>query len=676
MAKRNSVLKIMFCLAAALLCFTLFLPNAHAEEVRVDITATPTELPDSGTVLFTFEITNYNADYPMKDVSISNNGVVCYEMKDQTIPQSGSARDIKVSLNVSQAQLGKPIPFVVTWTRNGEPMSQEASITVQQAENPVISVTRTASITNAKPGDKVVLTYTLKNATKFDMSGITLIDENVSDTPILQLDSLRASGTYSIDFAYTMGEESVTSTPFVTYTVNGKTKTFSSLDPLELVMVLIQLDMKVQSGVPTQNGVTFMIDVKNTGTQAISDISIQDERQNPVSEAPFSLAPGEETSLSYVVVPVMSEPLRKLQFSLAGTDPFGNPYTLTPEDTYDVYPYVDASQINVTVRAETVTPWTSESGKLSARITITNHSTVELTSITILESSIGVMKNYETLSTGDTSFDLDVQLGSPRNLTITVKGYDPTGANRELASCVMPVAYGTESAGVESATPAPSNGGFSIFDGLLSGVTKVLITLGALMILAFVLLVVLMAMERAKTPERFRMEADDLDDYMEDTMKRQPKSVPYDSEPDPEEIRYTRRMLAQKEEQTREPEPQPIYLPPPVSFAEPAPAVREQTQRVQQDTIVRPARQPQERPSAPAYETPRRAPERPAEPLKPTIPAAPREPAVPREQPKRRDTAPAPRVFDYRKQAKPQARTKQTITHVNRNGRDHADDEE
>ena len=401
----KSVLKGMLGLAISLLCFALFVPSAHAEEVRIGITATPTELPDSGQVLFTFEITNYNADYPMNDVAISTNGVVCYELKNQPIPQSGSVRDIKVTLNVSQSQLGKPIPFVVTWTRNGEPMSQEASITVQQAENPTIAVTRTASTTNAKPGDKIVLTYTVKNATKFDMSGITLIDENVSDTPILQLDSLRASGTYSIDYTYTMGDESVTSTPLVTYTVNGKTKTFSSLDPLELVMVLIQLDMNVQQGVPTQNGVTFTLDVKNTGTQAISDITISDERLSPVNTAPFSLAPGEETSLTYVIVPAMSEPLRNVKFALNGTDSFGNPYTLAPDDVYEVYPYVDDSQINVMVRAETVTPWTSKTGTLSARITITNHSTVALTSITVLETNNGVIKNYETLSAGDTSYD-------------------------------------------------------------------------------------------------------------------------------------------------------------------------------------------------------------------------------------------------------------------------------
>ncbi|MCE5188914.1 MAG: hypothetical protein LLF75_07000 [Eubacteriales bacterium] len=673
----KSILKAILGISAALLCFALYIPRAHAEEVKIDITATPTELPDSGSVTFTFEITNYNADYPMKDVAISNNGTVCYEMKDQIIPQSGSARDIPVTLNISQSQLGKPIPFVVTWTRNGEPMSQEASITVQQAENPIITVMRTASTTNAKPGDKVVLTYTVKNTTKFDMSGITLIDENVSDTPILQLDSLRASGTYSIDYTYTMGEESVTSTPFVTYTVNGKTKTFSSLDPLELVMVLIRLDLKIQAGTPTSSGVTFTIDVENTGTQEIRDISISDERANLVNDVPFSLAPGEQTTFSYIVVPVMSEPLRSVQFSLAGTDSFENPYTLAPKDVYEIYPYVDSSQINVTVRAETVTPWTSESGKLSARVTISNLSTVELTSITVLETSIGVVKNFEMLPAGETSFDLDIQLGSPRNLSITIKGYDPTGANRELASCVMPVAYGTETASAESATPAPS-GSTTIFDGLMTGVTKVLIVLAALMVLSFIILIALMAMERSKTPRLSVGGEDDLDDYFEDSKDRQTIRKSYDDKPDPEEIRYTKRMLTQNSNEYQEFEQaKPIYLPPPAPVSEPVVRTQEKAEHVTQETTGYPARQASDKTRRTVIsETEACAEKRAGRPDEREKPAEAREQIRTSEPAKQRAQAGVPRVFEYRQQPKPQAKPKQTVTRVHRLNNNFQDDEE
>ena len=668
------ILRGIVGVTAALLCLVLFVPHAHADEARINITATPTELADSGSVLFTFEIANYNADYPMTDVTISNNDTICYQMNDQSIPQSGSARDIKVTLNISQSQLGKPITFVVNWVRNGEPMSQEASITVQQAENPIISVSRTASTTNAKPGDSVVLTYLVKNPTKFDMSDITLIDENMSDNPILQLDSLRASSSYSIDYTYTMGEESVTSTPFVTYTVNGKTKTFSSLDPLELVMVRIQLDLKISAGTPTQNGVTFTIDVANSGTQAISNISIADERANLVNSTPFSLAPGESTTFSYIVVPLMSEPLRSVQFVLNGTDSFGNAYSLAPADIYEVYPYVDASQISVTVRAETITPWTSASGTLSARIVITNHSTVELTSITVLETTIGVIKNFDTLSAGTTSFDLEIQLGSPRNLAITVKGYDPTGTNRELASCVMPVAYGTETAMEETATPVPSSGNMTMFNGLMSGVAKILVVLAVLMVISFIILVALMAMERSKAPRLINEEDDDLDDYFEEPTAQASKTrqKSYNSEPDDEEISYTKRMLASQTDNQKREASEPIRLPPPAVVAEP----KTEPPRPQPFVNSEPKRRNEQSFNA----SPQHTFEQESRFARPSEPTAPlRQPAaqtrVQTPLPTKTKT-PLPRVYDYKKQAKTQPIVKRSVTHVTKSGNYNEDEDE
>ena len=532
---KHRIIAILFGVFALGAGMFAFIPSAHADEARIDITANPTELPEGGSVVFSFEIANYNADYPMTDVAITYLGTVYQIMSGQQIPPSGSARDIMLTLNVSSSQLGKPIAFLVTWNRNGEPMSQEASITIQQAENPIITVTRTASKTNVKPGEQVVITYTIKNTTKFDMTDITLIDENISDTPIFQNETLRASRTTSYDFTYTMGDESVTSTPLVTYTVNGKTKSFSSIDPLELTMVLIQLDLKVQAGAPTQNGVSFTLEVTNTGTQTISDIAITDERENPVNTAPFSLAQGESTTLSYQVVPLMTEPLRNVKFLLAGTDPFGEPYTLEPADVYEVYPYIDETQISVTVRAETITPWTAKSGKLSARIIITNHSSVELTGITVAETTIGVIKNYDVLPAGDTSFDQDVTLGSPRNLSITVKGYDPTGTNRELANCVMPVAYGTETAAQNEATPIPASGGMSIFSGISSGISKILIVLGVLMVLSLIILVVLTAVERSRVSLHEPEEDEEAyaGDYFE-TRRGSAVQQEYRREPDPE----------------------------------------------------------------------------------------------------------------------------------------------
>ena len=158
----TAFLTVLLGAVFACVCLFSFPSIAHAEEARINITANPTELTDTGDVTFTFEIANYNADYPMSDVSITYNGTVYDVLHGAQIPPSGSARDITLNLTVTQSQLGKPITFLVTWTRNGEPMRQEAQYTIAQAENPIITVTRTADKTNAKPGEKIVVTYTIK----------------------------------------------------------------------------------------------------------------------------------------------------------------------------------------------------------------------------------------------------------------------------------------------------------------------------------------------------------------------------------------------------------------------------------------------------------------------------------------------------------------------------------
>ena len=669
----NSMIARVVSAVFVLICVFAFMPTAHAEEARINITANPSELVDSGTVTFTFEIANYNADYPMTDVAITYNGTVYNVMSGQQIPPSGSASNIALTVNVAQSQLGKPISFQVTWTRNGEPMSQEASITVAQAENPIITVTRTADKTNATTGSKIVLTYTLKNETKFDMTNLMLIDENVSDKTILELPKLLAGGSYTQNYDYIMSDESVTSTPLVTYTVNGKTKTFSSVEPMELTMVLIKLNMKIQAGVPTSGGVAFTIDVSNTGTQTISDITISDERGNPVNAALFTLAAGESNTLSYMVVPLMTEPLRNVQFTLKGTDPFGEAYEIKPTDSdiYPVYPFVDASQISVTVRAETVIPWTAETGKLSAHIVITNHSSVELTNITVSEATIGVVKNYDTLPAGETSFDQEIVLGSPRNLSITVKGYDPTGTNRELANCVMPVAYGTETPSLTEATAAPVTGNMTIFNGLSDGIAKILILLGVLMVFAFVILVVLTAMERNRMPRRFEDEDVELDDYFESQKGNFGNKRNYHEAPDQEEISYTKRMLSMKDDPPfGTVNSQPVRLPPaaPSRQAEPtrviAPSLRapeppqpradEVADRLVQTSRSRYTEAESQAAYRPVIET-----------AKAYVP-----------HPQQMAQVAAPRVFETRRLPKIQPKKKQTVTRIAKAAHPYNDDEE
>lgn len=702
-----------------ILCMTLCTAVALADEIKVDVTATPTELSESGMVTFTFEISNYTG-YELSDITITYLEQTYDASEGYVIPPNGSMRNV-LELPVSDAQLGKPISFIVSYTHDGEPINKQAQITIARAADPVITVTRTASATMARAGETITLTYTLKNETKFDMSDITLIDENISDNPILEQNTLHSNDSFSLDRVYTMGTDSVVSTPLVTYTVNGRTKTYSAIEPMTLTMLLVQLNMSIDAGTPTAAGVNFTIDVKNTGNQQISNISITDERLNAVNEEPFSLAAGESTTYSFHVVPLMTGPIRNVSFLLNGTDEMGAAYTLSSSKAYEVYPFVDDSQISVTARAETVTPWSNTTAAVDARMIVTNHSLVELKNITLMETTIGVLKTIDVLPAGETVLDLNIPLGSPRNLQFTLKGYDPTGVNRELVACMLPVAYGTATDAPASPTAAPETQvNTNVFNSMTSMISRILLVLGVLLVIAFIALIVLSLMDRGRMDRyRFDSDEDEADEELADEIDRafRQTHVNYDMDPEQErEAYFTRRVpkprvkdakpsaaqqsapiplpparIAERAETHRTPiayeyetdaadspyappkqsvrpvQPAaPIYPVSPVQYEPPAQSVQPpqtvsettRTGRIRPQTDAQFVYEHRPQPTAPSRVQGDDAPARPVR-----APAAPSTPEV---------NGYAPRAFDYKKQPKVVPQQKQAVVHVRpdeRNGK-------
>ncbi len=538
-------MKRLFGILAFFCCLICFAPRALAEEIKIDVTASPTEMSEGGMAAFNFQVSNYS-DYVISDISISYQGVINMVPLSQPVPVNGSIRDIILNVYVSDSQIGSAIPFEVTCVRNGEPLVQEVTAVIGRSADPTVTLIREASSTTVRTGETIMLTYTLKNDTRYDMTNLTVTDPAISSSPIIKNhDVLYAGSEVTISLPYALDSESVVSAPSVEYTVNGRTKTYAGTEPLTLSLYIVRLAMHVTSGAPTSGGVIFNIDLENTGNQPVRELVLTDERKNPVNTAPFSLAPGETASYSFNVVPVMSEPVRSVRFLASGVDSEGVAYTVESPTSYDVYPYVDSSQISVSLTASTVAPWTSDTGTLTARILIINHSQVELTNVTVTETSYGVLRSYDRLAAGETQFDFEFVLGSPVNLNFAVRGSDPTGAVRDLATDTLPVAYGTET------TPEPDAKMIdpdhkSAFSFLRTGIAKILLGLGGIMLLSFVILLVLSIRDRSQSGGLlFRMEPeeDELDDYFDRSDHL------YDPQKDREEsIRYMERHTTQRME--------------------------------------------------------------------------------------------------------------------------------
>ena len=520
----------------ALLSLAPAAPALAADEVGVVVTADPAELSESGPVLLTFEVSNHS-DFELHEITIGlDNAIFTIEgMEDCVIPPGGSAT-FPLLYEVPDSRIGLELLFQVNWLQYGEPHTLEVPVTIARAIEPVISIRRTVSSAYAKQGDTITLTYELSNDTKFDMTNITVIDEQISDNPIFRNHTLNAGGTLTQSFVYTMGTEDVVSAPIVTYEVNGKTKTFSAIDPVTLSMVNVQIDLRVEMGTPTAAGVPFTITAVNNGNQTVNEIQITDELSNPVHGDPFSLSPGEERTLSYLVVPVATEPVRNVAFRLTGEDALGGKYEPTYETTYEVHPFVDDSQLDVVLLPEILEPWTAQTGAVRVRVTIRNGSAVELTDAVLMESTLGDLATYERLAAGDTIFEESLVIGSPRNLTFSIKGTDPAGTERQLTSAMLTVAYPTVT---ETPLPSPTptieqSGG--LVSGLNATLSTVLIGIGAILLLCFVALVVLAVLEHRKTGGLALEDGDEDED--EDEPVDESIDLAFEEEP-PEPLRLS-----------------------------------------------------------------------------------------------------------------------------------------
>lgn len=522
---------------AVLLPLALARPALAEEEVRVEVTAEPAELSESGPVLLTFEVSNYS-DFELHEIAIGlDNAIFTIEgMEDCVIPPGGSAT-FPLTYEVPDSRIGLELLFQVSWLQYGEPHTQEVPVTIARAIEPVISIRRSVSSAYAKQGDTITLTYELANETKFDMTNITVIDEQISDNPIFRNHTLNAGGTITQSFVFTMGAEDAVSAPIVTYDVNGKTKTFSAIDPVTLSMVNIQIDLRVEMGTPTVAGVPFTITAVNNGNQTVTDIRITDELGTPVHGDSFSLARGESRTLSYLVVPVATEPVRNVAFRLTGTDAFGVAYEPVYETVYEVHPFVDDSQISVVLTPEILEPWTAQSGAVRVRVTIRNSSAVALTDAVLSESTLGDLATYEALVAGDTIYEQELVIGSPRNLTFSIKASDPTGTERLLTGTMLTVAYPTATDTPQpSATPTPESTG-GLVSGWNSTLVTVFIVVGAIMLAAFVALIVLAILEHRRTGGLL------LDDDEEDEDDEVDESIDlaFEEEPEPAQLSAPRR---------------------------------------------------------------------------------------------------------------------------------------
>lgn len=498
-------IRLIIVLISVFLCGHAFSSKTlAAEDILVNIVSiSPEALSEAGEVTVTFEISNHS-DYELSDISIVHSSVRYEFAKGMVIPCGGSAK-VAVPVEISDNQIGLPVTFMVGWYCDGEPAFKTIDVVVERTADPVISMNRTTSHTHARKNENITVTYTLINNTVFDMTDLVVYDHEINSTPVITIDLLRSYDTKTFEYSFVMGDSDVTSAPEVVYHVNGMQKTFSAISPKKVEVSNTNILLEIDRGTSSESGTPFGISVTNNGNISLSGLVVVDEIGNRMNTSAFSLNPGESEHISISVPPISAIGVRNLCFTVYGYDETGNSVQSQTSDIFTLYPYVDNTNIDVTMKAEIVTEWSQLSGNVTYRITVSNNSNTELYQASISETNTGVLATYPILAKGNTVFTGEMLIGSPRNLDFVLKAEDASGNTKAVASAVLPVGYSaaaTSTPEIIDIRAGTNKGaqteGLSIISTLSNMVFKIIVSLGAMMVIACVILLILSVIERSK----------------------------------------------------------------------------------------------------------------------------------------------------------------------------------
>jgi len=517
--KRTIAIFILF-----VLCMGWCMPVSAAS---LSATVTPKMLSGSGAVTLTVRAVN-DSGYDMQDIVVVVNGIA-YE-SSETVPAGGSIEMNLSDIVVSEEMLGNHLTVQFNWSENGFEASQELKVPIERAPEVALQASHKAAQTGAAKGQPVTMTYTLNNPSEFQMTGIAIYDFGKSD-PIVKDIALSAGETREVLYDYKMGSQDIASKPIIQYQVNGQSKEIA-LGEIPLKCLNVKLEVSVDVGETQANGTPFSIRIKNAGDQQITNIAIVDERGEEVLHGTFDLKAGRDKAIDYVV---KANETRDVAFRITGTDSMGQAYELTT-DTYPVKPFVSENDVSLSMVARVVTPL--KDGTIKVGFSIQNNSDFAFNNAVVSEKTLGEIHSIGMMPKGQHSFEAELQIGDPRELSFELQAQDPAGT---LRACTAKLNAAAEA--VPTIAPSATPGEQEHEGGGGNILVTVLIVLASLMLIAGVLLLVLSSYEKKN---QARSKLDDVDD-----VRTAPRRSP--RQPIADEAPHTRPVREQPSYQTRPP---------------------------------------------------------------------------------------------------------------------------
>lgn len=507
MNKKTVIRAVALCVLLLLVCAGPMLPMvAHAESsLGVSAKVTPEVLLAAGQVEINIRLAN-NSSVMLEDVSMMARGI------DQIVGNMnpGEKKSYNISkFNVQESELGGSVIFNFSWIEDGEFKTLEYPVAIKVKEpEPSLKASRTVSSNSGASGDTITVTYALQNTGDVDLTNVAIADPIFPDG-IAVGDLAVGSGTKRVTKEFTL-TETVTTTPVVTAQADSTTLTVE-LDPLEIRLTEIGLDLTASAGSPTKDGIPVTITVTNRGNVDFTSVALVDELGNPLATA-FPLNQSQSNTVEVVVNP--AEP-RSFVVTATGTLAVeGSVPVVVSSSPVALTPVLSTDDIQLTASAKPTKTAFDEPGEVTFAVKLVNNSPVELYNVVISEENAGRLGSLDTLAIGAQTVNVSLLVDESRQVSFTVSFQDELGNSYSTVTEAVAITVG---AAQPDETPGPqSQGGSSWMKWLLIGLIVLIVAVIATLVYLYT---------QGKRRRQQEEEADEVERILAQQSRRRPNPV-------------------------------------------------------------------------------------------------------------------------------------------------------
>ncbi|MEV7121648.1 DUF7507 domain-containing protein [Kitasatospora griseola] len=399
-------------------------------------------------VTYTYTVTN-TGQAPLSNLTVTDDQITTVTC-DTTVLDRGQSTLCHGTYVVKEEDVLRGYVTNIAYAHAVDPLgrqvdSNRAAAAIQVFSTPAMRLQKVADSTGPfRLGDSISYTYTVLNTGTAVLSDITVTDDRIATvtcdtTTLARGENTLCHGTYVVTAAdVTAGQ--------VTNTGNAR-----SLDPrgggvvappVKVTVPVVgtaelSLAKSADTAGPFQVGdrVAYTYTVTNTGTAAVSNLTVADDHVATVACAATTLDPGGSTTChgTYVVTAADLTAGSVTNTARAeGTDPLGETAVSPPAEA--TVPVVGEALLTLQKAAAGAGPFHA-GDTVPYTYTVTNTGTAAVTGLTVTDDHIGsVTCDATTLDPGASTFchgsyvitAADVQAGSVTN-TAHANGLDPRG---------------------------------------------------------------------------------------------------------------------------------------------------------------------------------------------------------------------------------------------------------